>query len=168
MAKFFHVIYKVVLLFLFSNKYYVEDLFGLISIYFKTIKINDYSIFYLHCLIWLNWILYLSTLYTKIQENKDFYMRLLVFLEYIIKYFIKNNVAILQYACFDAKKTNIVKEFISQFKENDEIVAKKVQIYFPMHNFICYKYNKNQSQICWFDFLRLIILASHINYNRLI
>lgn len=50
MARFFHIIYKAVLLSLFTSEYYNRGLLRLISIYFITIKINGCGMVYLYCL----------------------------------------------------------------------------------------------------------------------
>ena len=114
--------------------------------------------------------LHLLTLHVKIRENKEFYMRLLAFIKYIIKCSAKNDVPsnILHYTCFNEYKTNITKDFMAHFKENSKAIVKKVQMHSPMYNPTCYRYNINQSKVCKFDFLRPKILAPHIDYNRLI
>ena len=52
-------------------------------------------------------------LYAKIQRNKDFCMRLLTFLEHIIKCFAKNDAFsdILHRVCFNTHEANITKDF---------------------------------------------------------
>lgn len=50
-AKFFHIIYKVVLLSLFTSEYCDGDLLGLISTYFGKVEINGYNMLYLYCLV---------------------------------------------------------------------------------------------------------------------
>lgn len=41
-------------------------------------------------------------------------------------------------------------------------------MHFLIYNLICYKYNISQSKLYKFDFQRIMILASYINYNILI
>lgn len=65
-AKFFYIIFKIVLLFLFASRYYDKELLELVSIYFNTIKPNSNNIRYLHYLIELKGLLHLLTLYAKI------------------------------------------------------------------------------------------------------
>lgn len=91
MIKVFNIICKSILLFLFVRKYLTRGLLGLVLIYFKRTKTNNFSIFYLHYLIWLKKILYLLILYTKILKNNVFCIKLLVFLKHIIKWFTKDN-----------------------------------------------------------------------------
>ena len=127
-AKFFHIICKKILLSLFASKYCDGSLLKPISTYFDMIKINGCNMFYLHYLVWLKKESYLLTLYAKIQENKDFCMRLLAFLEHIIKCSANDDIFsdALHYSCFDAYKANTIKDFIAQFKENSKTIAKKV------------------------------------------
>ena len=47
-AKFFYIIYKVILLSLFTSQYLNRSLLGLVWTYYKTVKINTYSMLYLH------------------------------------------------------------------------------------------------------------------------
>lgn len=127
-AKFFHIIYKAVLLFLFISRSCNRSLLRLILTYIDIIKINGCSILYLHYLVWLKEISHLLILHTKIQSNKDFYIRLLTFLEYIIKCSANNNVSFntLHHACSDMHKVNTIKNFMTQLKKNNKVVAKKV------------------------------------------
>lgn len=127
-VKFFYIIYKMILLSLFISEHYDKGLFRLVSTYFEIVKINNYNIFYLYYLIWLKKVLHLLILYTKIQENKDFHIRLLVFLEYIIKCSIKDNAFsdTLHHICFNICKVNITKDFMAQLKKNNKIIIKKV------------------------------------------
>ena len=69
--------------------------------------------FYLHCLAKLQGALYLLIFYIKFQKKKDFYIRLLAFLKFIIKYFRKNNIFcyILYYNYFYIHETNIIKNY---------------------------------------------------------
>lgn len=90
-TKFFYIICKSILLSLFIRKYLTKGLLGLVLIYFKTTKINNFSIIYLYCLIWLKKVLYLLILYIKFLKNKIFCIKLLLFLKHIIKCFIKDN-----------------------------------------------------------------------------
>lgn len=85
-TKFFDITCKTVLLSLFASEHYNGNLLGLVSIYFEIVKTNCHSIFYLYCLVWLKETSHLSILRPKIWENKKFCIRLLVFLEHIIKY----------------------------------------------------------------------------------
>lgn len=63
------------------------------------------------------------------------------YLEYIIKSSIINDVSsnIFHYIYFNIYKANITEDFTTQLKENSKAIAKKIQIYLPIHNFICYK-----------------------------
>lgn len=88
--KVFYIICKAVLLSLFTCKHLNRGLLGPRFTCFGMVKIDGYNIFYLHCFVWLTKVSYLPILYTKTQENKVFCMRLLAFLEYIIKCFVKN------------------------------------------------------------------------------
>lgn len=58
--------------------------------------------------------LYLQILYAKTLKNKDFYIRLLVFLKYIIKCSVIDNISynVLYHTCFNIYKVNIIKDFI--------------------------------------------------------
>ena len=51
MTKIFYIIGKVLLLFLFISGCCDRDFLKLILTYFKIVKINNYSIFYLYCLV---------------------------------------------------------------------------------------------------------------------
>lgn len=84
--------------------------------------------FSLHCLVWLKKISYLIILYTKLLEDEDFYFRLLIVLENIIKCFTTNNILFknLPHACFDIHKTNITEYFRIWLKENSKVLDKKV------------------------------------------
>ena len=97
-------------------------------------------------------------------------MRLLVFLEHIIKCSAKNDVPfdVLYHACLNAYRANTTEDFTAQLKKDSKAIAKKVQMHSPMHNPTCYKYNTSQSKVYRFDFSRPKILASHIDHNRLI
>ena len=97
-------------------------------------------------------------------------MRLLAFLKYIIKCFVKDDASsdVLHYICLDAWERNTTEDIMAQFKEDSKVVAKKVKIYSPIYNLTCYKYNTSQSKVYRFDFQRPKILASHIDHNRLI
>lgn len=143
MAKFFYVICKAVLLSLFVSEYCDRGLFGLISTYFEIIKTNSCNMLYLYCLIWLKRASHLLTLHTKIQGNEDFCMKLLAFLENIIKCSAKDDASFdtLYHACPNMHEGNNIKNFMVQLKKDSKAVAKKVQMYFPTHNPICYKYN---------------------------
>ena len=46
---------------------------------------------------------------------------------------------VLYHVCLDAHKANTLEDFMAQFKENGKAIAKKVQIYFSMHNPTYYK-----------------------------
>lgn len=169
-VKFFYIICKTILLSLFTIEHYDKGLLKAVLKYFRIVKINYYNIYYLYYLIWLKKISYLPTLYAKIYKNKDFYMKLLVFLKYIIKCFTKNHFLFntLHYSCFNICKINITKDFIAQFKKNNKEIAKKVWMHFLIYYLTYYKYNTNQSKVYRFDFLRSKILPSYINYIKLI
>lgn len=116
--KLFYIICKAVLFFLFINRYCDKYLLKLIWIYFCIVEINSCSMFHLHYLVWLKKTLYIPILHVKKKKKtEDFYRRLLVFLKYIIKCFINNNVFFkaLYHICFDIYKINITKDFITQF-----------------------------------------------------
>lgn len=83
---------------------------------------------YLHYLLCLKEVLYLLTLYVKIQGNGDFCMKLLPILEHIIKYFAKDNAFFdaLHHVCPNLHEANITKDFIAQLKENSKAITKKV------------------------------------------
>lgn len=128
MAKFFNFTYKTVLLSLFVSEYHDGGLWGPVPTYLGTIKINDRDIFYLPCLVWLKKASHLPTLRIKIRENEEFCIRLLAFLEYIIKCFAKNDAPfdILHHTYFNVYRANITKDFTAQLKEDSKVVAKKV------------------------------------------
>ena len=140
------------------------------SIYFGIIETNGYDMLHLHCLVWLKRALYLPTLYAKIQDNKDFYVRLLAFLECIIKFSTNDNTLsdVLHYTCFNTHEANTTEDFMAQLKKDSKAVAKKVQMHFSMHNPICFKYNISQCKIFRFDFPKPKVLASQIDHNGLI
>lgn len=125
---------------------------------------------HLYCLVWLKGASHLPTLRTKIQSNKDFCMRLLAFLEHIIKYFTNNDTLFnaLYHTYPDAREANTIEDFTARLKKNSKVVAKKVQMHFPIYNPTCYKYNTSQSKVCRFNCLRPKVLTSHIDHNRLI
>ena len=128
MAKFFYIIYEGVLLLLFINGCHNGGLLGPISTYFGIIETNAHSILHFYCFVWLKRESHLPTLHIKIQENKDFYMRLLAFLEYIIKSCTNNNASFdtLHHTCLDVYKANTVKDFTAQLKKISKAIAKKV------------------------------------------
>lgn len=70
-------------------------------------------------------------------------MRLLAFLEHIIKCSAKDDIlsVILYYTCPDTCEANTTEDFTAQLKENSKVIAKQVQMNSPMHNPIYYKYN---------------------------
>lgn len=148
MSKFFDIIYKSVLLSLFVSQYHDSGLLGPVLIYFGIVETNSCDMLYLHCLVWLKRASHLLTLHVKIQENEEFHIRLLAFLEYIIKCLAKNDALsdILHHACPNTREANTTQDFTAQLKKDSKVVAKKVQIYSPIHNSICYKYNTSQSQ----------------------
>ena len=74
----------------------------------------------------------------------------------------------MHHACPNGRGINTIENFTAQLKEDSEVIAKKVQIHSPMHNHTCYKYNTSQSKMCRFDFPKLKILVSYIDYNGLI
>lgn len=113
--KFFYIICKVILLYLFANKHYNRNLSEIISICFKKIETNNYNMRYFYYLVWLKRALYLPTLYSKIPKNIDFCIRLLAFLKYIIKYFVKNYAFsdTLYYFCLNMHKVNTIENFIN-------------------------------------------------------
>lgn len=119
MVKFFHIIYKRVLLSLFVSRYHNRNLLKLALIYFVIIKINGCNMLYLYCLFYLKEVSYLPIFCKKIWENKDFCIKLLTILEYIIKCSTNNNVFYdaLYYACLDAHKVNTIEYFIIQLKK---------------------------------------------------
>ena len=78
-TKFFDIICKVVLLFLFTSEHCDGDLLKPILTYLRIIKINDCSMLYLHCLVWLKRASHLPTLCVKIWEKEKFCMNLLAF-----------------------------------------------------------------------------------------
>lgn len=86
-VKFFYIICKAILLLLFASKYCNKDLLRLILIYFEIVKLNNYNMHYLSFLFCLKKLLHLPTLHIKIKKNKDFCIKLLAFLEHIIKSF---------------------------------------------------------------------------------
>lgn len=51
MAKFFHIIYKTILLSLFISEYCDRGLLRTISTYFGIVEINSYNMFHLHYLL---------------------------------------------------------------------------------------------------------------------
>ena len=128
MAKFFHIICKELLLSLFASGCRYRDLLEPVSIYFGTVKINGCGILHLHCLVWLKKALYLPTLCIKIEDNKDFCIRLWVFLEHIIKCSANNDdhFNALHHACSDSCEANSTKNFKAQLKKNSKAIAKKV------------------------------------------
>lgn len=166
-AKFFHIIYKEVLLSLFASGSCDGGLLRSVSIYFGIVEINGCGIVHLHCLVWLKGASHLPILRAKIQGNEDFRVRLLIFLEYIIKYSTNNDIFSDAFhpAYPDIYETNTIKNFRAQFKEDSEAVVKKVQIYSPMYNPTCYKYNTSQSKVCRFDFPRPKVLTFNIDHN---
>ena len=97
-------------------------------------------------------------------------MRLLAFLESIIKYSTNDDTLsdALHHACPNVRKANITEDFTAQLNKDNGGVAKKVQMHSLMHNLTCFKYNTSQSKVCKFDFPRPKILASHIDHNGLI
>lgn len=105
----------MILLSLLRSKHCDGGLLRSVSIYFRSIKTNGYSMLHLHCLIRFKGVLHLPTLYTKIQGIKEFYMRLLAFLEYIIKCSIKYNALsdTLHHTCSDTRKANTIKNFMA-------------------------------------------------------
>lgn len=127
-AKFFHIICKMVLLSLFVSECHDGGLLRLVSTYFGMVETNSRNMFYLYYLVWLKKASYLPTLRAKIQDIKDFRMRLLLFLEHIIKCFVNNNLPsdALHHACPDICEANITKNFMAQFKEDSKAVAKKI------------------------------------------
>lgn len=66
MVKFFHIIYKKVLLTLLASRYCDEGLLRLVSMYFDIIEINGHGILYLYYLVLLKRASYLLTLHAKI------------------------------------------------------------------------------------------------------
>ena len=80
----------------------------------------------------------------KNLKNKNFYIRLFIFLEQITKCSTNNDIFFnaLYYINFNGYKANIIKNFITLLKKNSKAVIKKVQIYFLIHNPIYNKYNK--------------------------
>lgn len=68
---------------------------------------------YLHCLIQFKRVSHLPILHTKIQGNKEFCMKLLAFLESIIKCFIKYNALsdTLHHTCSNTQEANTIKNF---------------------------------------------------------
>ena len=79
---------------------------------------------------------YLPTLYAKILKNKKFFMKLLAFLKYIIKYSAKYNAFfdILHHVYLTTHKVNIIKNFTAQLKKKSKAIAKKVLINFLIYN----------------------------------
>ena len=166
-AKFFHIICEGVLLSLFASGSRDGGLLGPVSTYFGTVETNGRGMLHLHCLVWLKGASHLPTLRAKIQGNEDFRVRLLAFLEHIIKCSANDDAPsdALHHACPDAREANTTEDFTAQLKEDSEAVAKKVQMHSPMHNPTCYKYNTSQSKVCRFDFPRPKVLASYIDHN---
>lgn len=62
MAKFFHIIYKALVISLLAISEVEKGLFRPILSYFATIETNKYGMLYLHYLVWLKQTLYLATL----------------------------------------------------------------------------------------------------------
>lgn len=50
-AKFFHIIYDAIFMFLFGVSQTAKEFFGLISHYFSTVEINGCGILHLQCLL---------------------------------------------------------------------------------------------------------------------
>lgn len=115
-AKFFDITYKTVLLSLFVSEYCDSGLLEPISTYFGTVETNSCGILHLYYLFWLKEVLHLPTaLCAKIRENEEFCMRLLVFLEYIIKCSVKDDFFsnILHHIYLNGCKTNIIEDFLA-------------------------------------------------------
>lgn len=131
-VKFFDITYKTILLFLFGSELYDGGLLRPVLMNFGTIKTNDCNILYLHYFVWLKEASHLLILCKKIQENIKFCMKLLAFLEYIIKCYLKNDVFsnALYHTYPDARETNITKNFIAQFKKNNKAIPKKFKCIF--------------------------------------
>lgn len=127
-AKFFNIICKAVLLSMFASQYRDNDLLEPVLIYFGIVETNSHVILHLHCLVWFKRVSHLSILPTKIRKNEEFYIKLLAFLEHIIKCS-TNNVAlfdVLHHICPNACVANTIKDFMAQPKEDNKAVAKKV------------------------------------------
>lgn len=71
---FFDLINKKILDYLLTARFIENKPFNLILIYFKTIKINNQSIFNLYCLIWLRSICNFSNSCRKIYDNNAFFI----------------------------------------------------------------------------------------------
>ena len=84
MVKFFHIICNGLFLSLLAAGKLKAGLLGPVSNYFATVKTNSRIMLHLHCLVWLRGALQLATLHFEIQNNHDFCLKLLLFLELII------------------------------------------------------------------------------------
>lgn len=112
-VKFFYIICQAILQTLFASEHRHRDWLGSVLTYFGTIKTNGRNMLYLYYLFWLKKASHLLTLHGKIYKNKDFCMRLLAFLEYIIKCSAKDNAffGVLHHTCFDTHEANTIKDF---------------------------------------------------------
>ncbi len=122
-----------------------RGLFGPVSAYFGTVETNGRGMLHLHCLVWLKRMASFSDLCRKIADKDGFKIRLLSFLDQVIRYKlipidtnqISPEVGPSVLAIPDASV------FASQLKDDANLVTSQVQMHFRTHNATCFKYGCN-------------------------
>lgn len=160
-AKNFYIICNTIFLALFISRQDDRGLLGPILSYFRVIEVDGRRMLYLYYLVLLTSVKHLSTLWTRIQNNSLFCEKLIYYLEHIIKCdtreaFFPN---FLYEMFLDTREPMSTPEFMDLFQAYNEVIVRKVQMHFPSHNLICYKYNKDYERVYRFDFLKLKILS---------
>ncbi len=166
-ATFFHETCRGIFNYLLKAGSSDGDLFGSVLAYFGIVETNGRSMLYLHCLVWLKGISSFSDLCRKIADEDGFKIRLLLFVDQVIRYKLTpvDTNQVLPKVVPSASATPDGSIFASQLKDNTNLVASQVQMHSWTHNATCFKYDHNKTQ-CRFNFSRLIIPDSYINDAR--
>ena len=141
---------------------------GEVSNYFGVVETNGRGMLHLHTLVWLAGNLEFFTLRDRLQSDPVFAGKMIRYISSIIKCSIDaftgdhDDVTSATQAPL-ARNPESDSAFTDRLHQDANAVACKRQIHSESHNPTCFKYAKEDSRVCRFNFPRPLVPETHVN-----
>jgi helitron helicase-like protein/PIF1-like helicase len=146
---------------------------GEVSNYFGVVETNGRGMLHLHTLVWLAGNLEFFTLRDRLQCDPVFASKMIRYISSIIRCSIDaftgdhDNVVALTQAP-SARGTENDRAFAIRLHQDADSVACRRQMHSEAHNPTCFKYAKEGSRVCRFNFPRPLVPETHVNSHGVI
>lgn len=121
---------------------------------------------HLHCLVWFLGAFHIEKLWQQLLTDSVFTMRMIKFIDQIIKNLITVHSADLPNHLCEAPLALLDENdatFTQKLEDNSNAIASKRQMHLRLHNKTCFKYAPTGAEHkCWFDFPRSLVEKTFI------